>query len=589
MAIKVWLWIYFQSTYSRGLTGTNLRTQNASLGRLSLLSLYRQVVQNLSLNRTNKEWVITLLSFGFVSAVTIYHLLGHIRRLFGWEKKAYIRSIENLYLSCRESLTFYNNYPLVMVPPESSGSFVEGLAHLLNRLYRSIHSDPELSARVRTCRLPGLFCDELYLPGEANFFAILHKGWVIKVSLDYCAEKDCLSTLLSQIMRHPAAPLNHPLYGERIITISECASLSRPVWMRLRRKASKCPDTREQLLLLRDSRFVLCLDENSGTTLNDGLRVKNLANRFCDKAVQICANIPEQQIFFIFEHACFDGMLANELIDSLASNDSDPQEGKDRRVVPMPVYFANNAESLFTSAVKKTSARDYLTYHTSKFSCAKVSIDGFFLSEFKKSGISPDLVMQLAIYQSFDDCTGRPPSMYEPVSLRHFRDRNLDFINPVGWLFKQYVESDSPQRLELLQLASQEHWRKIEESKKGKGMISYLMYVTYIHILGRAGNAINQKIMRFLIVSLMPALGLVYQRDVMASNGTASAAVEWFGTICHLPNMVGVGYRFYPNRVNVEVINQGGGLQTSSIDDFCQSLTVRVHQIVSLVTGKDEG
>ncbi|MEN4124437.1 choline/carnitine O-acyltransferase [Serratia marcescens] len=514
---------------------------------LSLRGLYRQLFDCVHIingyGKIRSHWVSAV----FIASVSLFHGLDCLRRKIIPRQGRYAYSVAHFYLSCRESLPFFNNFPITLANRSRCDEVPDALAAWLCKAYQEGNHSSDIAALFSTFRLPGHFCDTLSTPDPAEYFAILHAGSVIRVSLSYCGNPGALSALLKAVMQRIPA-------GGSGLTLSECASYHRRGWSKISRRLQG--PGRDALHILQQSRFVLCLDKTQQTDTARGARFAHLHNRFCDKAIQICADLGTGQLMLLCEHAAVDAVAANRLIDQLACRPLVSTPVEDLKPLPPLTYFSNAVDSQCCNATNSAKIRRYLAHWKARFDCAAGFVNTCQPETLRAQGISTDLVIQLAIYAAFRDCVGRNASMYEPVSLAAIPGRSLDFINPVNPAMLAFVRNRSPrQRVACLREATRQHHAQITRAKEGMGMLSHLLHMTYFSSLGGAFNAINQWLMRGCLLTVIPAIRFIYQRDVMASNGMAHPGITSFGTLCHQPAMVGVGYLISRNGIALDVVS----------------------------------
>ncbi|WP_415421855.1 choline/carnitine O-acyltransferase [Serratia marcescens] len=514
---------------------------------LSLRGLYRQLFDCVHIingyGKIRSHWVCV----AFIASVSLLHGLDGLRRKIIPRQARYANSVAHLYLSCRESLPFFNNFPVTLAHRSRYDEMPDALAAWLCKAYQAGEHSSEIAKLFSTFRLPGRFCDRLLTPAPAEHFAILHAGSVIQVPLGYCGDPAALSALLKAVMQRPSAAAAE-------LTLSECASYQRRGWLKISRRLQG--PYREALHILQQSRFVLCLDKAQQTASHRGARFAHLHNRFCDKAIQICADLGTGQLMLLCEHAAVDAVATNRLIEQLACWPLVSTPVEDLQPLPPLTYFRNAVDRRCCNAAHGAKIRRYLAHWKTRFDCAAGFVTAGRPEAWRAQGISADLVIQLAIYAAFRDCAGRNASMFEPVSLAAMPGRSLDFINPVNPAMLAFLRATSPrQRIARLREATRQHHAQITRAKEGGGMLSHLLQITYFSSLGGAINALGQSLMRACLLTAIPSIRFIYQRDVMASNGMAHPGVASFGTLCHQPAMVGVGYLISPTGIVLDVVS----------------------------------
>jgi hypothetical protein len=201
-----------------------------------------------------------------------------------------------------------------------------------------------------------------------------------------------------------------------------------------------------------------------------------------------------------------------------------------------------------------------------------------------------DSLVQIAIQLACYRCMGRMPSVFEPVSLAHLPEGRLDFISPVSTHSRELVNAISrqasrEQQKALLALAVAYHREEIRKAKRGAGHIGHLLALSALESPDNRGRGVMiQKLKERILARLDVGMALLIQRDVMASNGGASDAVQLFGTIIHRNNMLGVGYMIGTHALVVDI--QANGDKANLADAFKQELFRAVGEIGVLAEGR---
>lgn len=553
---------------------------NSTRQKASFIRFYRQICEHVKLVNGSGGFTSHLNSILFVVSISFFYFVDMLRAPGRLHHR---KSVAQLYLSCRESLPFYNNFPLLVTQSPESKKFTHEVSELINKLYLAIEKDTEISEEFRRCRIPGRICDQLYVPTENDYFALLYQGSVFQVPLAYAENPGRLAKMLNDLLAEGKVTKQEGV----AITLSECASYKRRDWAVWSNNVDKHPSLKRTLDMLRDSRFVVCLDNTPDREIDCPSRFDHLDNRFCDKSIQLCVNYYHQSIMLLCEHASVDGMKANQLFERVSQYSvTDLSNGLDKRL-PEPVRYDNDASDLFLGTNSANKIKHYLTALISTSQNASVYINDIDFSCARDNGISSDMLIQLCVYETFRESAGHPPTVFEPISLSHMTSRNLDFINPVSGAFRHYSSASSAdKKFALLQQGSEIHRANIKRSKQGLGLIGHLLGMTYYSTFGNNFNTHLKEFLRKIVFTFLPAMKFIYHRDMMVSNGTAKSPVKGFGTICHLPNMIGVGYRVEHDGIYLEVLYCQQKLLPISATQFIQITEEKIREILKLIRTK---
>ncbi|KAI8145864.1 acyltransferase ChoActase/COT/CPT [Fennellomyces sp. T-0311] len=185
------------------------------------------------------------------------------------------------------------------------------------------------------------------------------------------------------------------------------------------------PENKQLLEQIESSSFVVCLDDSTPVTRDEGSRAcwhGDGRNRFFDKPLQFIV-FDNGKAGFNGEHSCMDGTATcrlNEYVtDSLARNTVDHGSANVRSNLPAPcpIEFKLN-DSLKQSIQSAESNFDALI---GKHDLTVLAYQGYGKNQIKKFKSSPDgftqMVIQLAYYKMFG--TNRPT--YESAQTRKFQ------------------------------------------------------------------------------------------------------------------------------------------------------------------------
>nr|WP_256261549.1 choline/carnitine O-acyltransferase [Pseudomonas gingeri] len=455
---------------------------------------------------------------------------------------------------------------------EDNDSDIERFARLISGIHQACLASKEVARAFRIWRSPKAFCDTLVCPETYPYFAILHAGAIFKVPVDACLDFDQLRALLVDITSLPNP--SHRRGG--MLTLSECASYRRREWSSIAARLYADPVAGEGLRVLRQCRFLLCIDQANQSVGGASRRFANLDNRFADKALQVCVRPGSNEVLVLCEHASFTGAQAASIISAVMQYQDAPVRRSDLSLKEVVCYDNAVAETSLGNG-GTASIKAYLQDQLERLEHGVLSVVDLNLDAVKRRGISLDMLVQLAIYEAYRTMTGTAPTLFEPVAIDHLPGRALDFINPVGVAFKRYQLADNQQqKLDLIVQATQEHKRAISQSKQGFGLLSHLLQISYLRWAGGTINAIVQRLMKYTVLAGLPAFSFVYDRTIMASNGGSQAALLQFGTLCHAPSMLGVGYIIKEDSVCLDVLLRKPLPPSVSVEQFSACLAYQL-------------
>ncbi|WP_155274234.1 choline/carnitine O-acyltransferase [Pseudomonas chlororaphis] len=541
-----------------------------SLGIRALYrALFEQVRNIQEFGRLRAHFASSL----FLLSVVFFHGLSSLRRWVSNDQNSYKNSTAHFYLACREGLPFYNNYPLVFSTGQDYKTDVERFMCLISGIHQACLASDEVAQAFRTWRSPGAFCDTLVCPEIHAYFAILHAGTIFKVPADACLDVELLRTLLVNIISRPNSCDRH---GE-MLTLSECASYRRSEWSVIATRLDAEPVVGEGLRVLRQCKFLLCIDQADQSMDSSSGRFAHLDNRFPDKALQVCIRLGSDEVLVLCEHASITGAQAASIISAAMNYQDSPARRSVNLSLEEIASYDNAVAETWLGEVGTASIKAYLQGQLGRLEYGAISVRDLNLDAIKRCGISLDMLVQLAIYEAYRTVTRTPPTLFEPVALDHLPGRALDFINPVSVAFKRYqLVASRQQKLDVLMQATQEHKRAISQSKQGFGLLSHLLHISYVRWAGGGTNAIVQRVMKCTVLAGLPAFRFIYDRTIMASNGGSQTALLQFGTICHVPGMLGVGYLIKEDSVRLDILINNPLHPSLSLERFAACLTYQL-------------
>lgn len=545
---------------------------------LSIRGLYCALFEHIQsiqgFGRARAHFVSSL----FLLSVSFFHGVDVLRRWMGGYQSSYKDSTAHFYLTCRGGLPFYNNFPLVFSMGQEHEADVERFTRLISAIHQACLASDDVARAFRIWRSPRAFCDALVCPDTYPYFAILHAGALFKVPVDACLDLGHLRTILIDIIFKPNP---EDVHGATL-TLSECASYRRHGWSTISVRLQADPVAGEGLRVLRQCSFLLCIDPAGSNDSASG-RLVNLDNRFADKALQVCARLGSNEVLVLCEHASLTGAQAASIVSTVQQNQNARSQLPAVLIQEEVARYDNAVAQAQLGRVKVASIKSYLDNQLRSVEHRVLCIKDLDLSAVRRRRISLDMLVQLAIYEAYRETTGSPPTLFEPVALDHLPGRALDFINPVSAAFKRYKSAaSSQQKVDVLVQATQAHKRAISHSKQGLGLLSHLLQISYLRWAGGATNAIVQRVMKYSVLAGLPAFRFIYDRTIMASNGGSQNALLQFGTLCHVPGMLGVGYLIKEDSVSLDLLLNSLLHPPVSLDRFSACLAYQLKSSIAV-------
>ncbi|KIH86024.1 choline/carnitine O-acyltransferase [Pseudomonas batumici] len=549
------------------------------LPALGIRALYRALFEQVQNIQGLGRWCAHFVSSSFLLSVSFFHGLSLLRRWGSGDQSSYKDSTAHFYLTCREGLPFYNNYPLVFSTGQDDDADVERFTRLISGIHQACLASDEVARAFRVWRSPRAFCDTLVCPESYPYFAILHAGAIFKVPINACLDVDQLRTLLIDIISRPNPCHQH----DGMLTLSECASYRRHGWSAIATRLYADPVAGEGLRVLRQCSFLLCIDQAESNGGVSG-RFANLNNRFADKALQVCMRLGSNEVLVLCEHASFTGAQAASIVSAVMQYQNAPARPSVDLIQEEVACYDNAVAETWLGYVGTASIKAYLQGQLERLEHRMLSVRDLNLDAVKRRGISLDMLVQLAIYEAYRTTTGLPPTLFEPVALDHLPGRALDFINPVSMAFKRYqLASSSQQKFDVLVQATHEHKRAISQSKQGYGLLSHLLQISYLRWAGGTINAIVQRVVKYTVLAGLPAFRFIYDRTIMASNGGSEEKLLRFGTLCHVPGMLGVGYLIKEDSVRLDILLNKPLHPSVSLERFSECLAYQLKSSTAVV------
>ena len=297
------------------------------------------------------------------------------------------------------------------------------------------------------CREPHKGVDRMRKHSNTNYFVILRRGHIFKVSTPKPSSENSLEELVT------AFEYVISQSTENVPSLATLTSDSRDSWAQIRQAlVLKGGDNHKAIEMVEAAAFVICLDDGSPSTPSGRCNqffLGSPTNRWADKSVQyvVCENGVSA---FIGEHARIDGMGARPIVRHTAEAITryEPaiatkllNESANGPIVQYQVRppstgsqyvtkFPTRIEPLLTANISTIQTRFAETFQPIEFRHYAISTFG---STFLRSHKCPpktgyQLVVQLACRLWY----GHFPDIWETVSLARFHKGRIDWLQTVS-------------------------------------------------------------------------------------------------------------------------------------------------------------
>ena len=237
----------------------------------------------------------------------------------------------------------------------------------------------------------------------------------------------------------------------------------------------------EQLKIIEEAIFTLCLDQNNPKQLIDTSKMLlhgDGKNRYFDKSLQFIV-FKNGKSGLNFEHTGIDGAAMLRLIGYIYDNvDKFPKDKTLCTIIkPEQLNFRlnetlienlNNASTAFKKNIADTQTR---ILNFTKFGKNRI----------KEFNISPDAFLQIALQLAEHKVYGKCTSAYEAIMTRRFFQGRIDVMYTVSMETKAFIENinnnncDKQAKILLLRKASEKHVSRAGECRNGVGIHTHFL------------------------------------------------------------------------------------------------------------------
>lgn len=322
-----------------------------------------------------------------------------------------------------------------------------------------------------------------YDPKEGRFVIILSKGWVFKLFTHDSRNDEILSfnEIYNQLIQ---IEKTCNLRGENPNPIGILTSSNRDEWFENYQILSSISSQNvSNLLVINKSLFVLCLDDNSPTTIEEKSRNSwhgNGFNRWFDKPVQMFVS-RNGNSGFLGEHSKMDGT------PTLRMNDWLVEEMKNFKLSPSDLNRNDNIQSIelkfdINGKLSKEIQNQMVKFKETVGSLSIKTWQYFGLgkNDIKLFKCSPDSFVQMLIQLAYYKYTGTLKPTYESASTRRFFKGRTETCRSVSLEALQFVKDwENPtvpveRKLKSLDLALKSHNNYIRLASNGEGVDRHL-------------------------------------------------------------------------------------------------------------------
>ncbi|KAL6738453.1 hypothetical protein Aduo_012000 [Ancylostoma duodenale] len=339
----------------------------------------------------------------------------------------------------------------------------------------------QYKSTFNSTRIPKKEKDLLYQDPTQKHFMVLYRGRVFSVDIfdskGNILPAEDIHNSLSHILKTGAQQDNDKCIGA-------LTSLDRDSWASAREELLEAGNA-EKLRLIDGALFTLCLDdlksEDPSRLIQSLLIGDSATNRWFDKSFQLIVD-GNGQATINFEHSWGDGVAVLRLMEEsykdtnmhhFVTPDTAPQPANEAMVKEIEFNLTPSLRSQIDKAqkahVQRNSSLDFST----------VEYDGLNKETIKKSKMSPDSIMQLAIQMAFYSLYKDFVPTYESCSTAAFLKGRTECMRSATAATREATlailggKAEKPK--ELLLQCSNTHSQLVKEASMGQGFDRHLL------------------------------------------------------------------------------------------------------------------
>ncbi|XP_029474182.1 carnitine O-palmitoyltransferase 2, mitochondrial [Rhinatrema bivittatum] len=430
-------------------------------------------------------------------------------------------------------------------------------------------------------RLPKANRDELFTDEQAKHLLVLRNGnfYVFDV-----LDKDGNLVKPSEIQAHLKYILSDSSPAPEF-SLGYLTSEERNTWALLRQKLLE-NGNEEALKKVDAAVFCLCLDDfpiKDHNHLSHNMLHGTGLNRWFDKSLSLII-AADGTAAVNFEHSWGDGVAVlrfqNEVFqDSTQSPAVTPQSrpapvDSSKAVQKLHFHLDSALKAAVAEAKKKfDSTMKTLTIDTMQFMAGGKEF-------FKKQGVSPDAVVQLAFQVAFFRQYNQTVATYESCSTAAFKHGRTETIRPASVHTKKCAEAfvkepakhSAAEFREMINECSKYHSQLTKEAAMGKGFDRHLFALRYL----AASQALP-------VPDLFQdeAYRLI-NHNILSTSTLSSPAVQFGGFAPVVPDGFGVAYGVHDDWVGCNV----SSYPSRNVQEFLQCVHHALEDIFQVLEGK---
>jgi len=497
----------------------------------------------------------------------------------------FAEGVERLYLGTRAGLPFHDTFPVVGRRPVGEDA-VTSATRVIGTLAHLVRSDSTAAVRLRLWRRAATDCDRLVRDESAAHFVLLRGGVLYRLPLALAGQRARLHPVLRRIARaRTLAPR---------LSLGAGSALARERWAAIESSLVAGSAPTRALDALRRAAFLVCLDDaprhrvlpGEDARPADPLAPERFVDRCFDKCVQTVI-AADGTTSLLCEHGGIDGVEAIALLRRLEPSASAGAATSVRTRATVPPLPA-------PMRIDLSEALDERTVDAARTELAAAQADAercvghwpdFPLAAFDGLNASVDGLVQIAVQIAFRRCTGRLPSVHEPVRPSPGSTRRLAFVSPVSTasarLDAALHRGATRHGVPLLDAALGVHRAAVRRGRHGHAELTHLLALGAVEFADDAARGARvQRRRKRLLGGLSRAFAHLARRDLTVSCGGYGVPVTRFGTIAHRPHTGAIGYVVGDDGLALDTLLHGGLRRTLCAERFAESLRGALHEII---------
>ena len=346
-------------------------------------------------------------------------------------------------------------------------------------------------------RIPKVDCDVLEGNAEnIRHIVVIKRGHYYKVNILDQNGGLLPAEQITAMIKYLVEDLNE---NENKYPLGYFTADRRDRWATIREQMEKLSEHNQQIFQTIDrSIMVLCLDEDDPTQFHQSLNKQqraeyiagrylcyNASNRWYDKSFNMIM-LSDGTLGLHCEHSWGDGVALLRFC-----NDIDKDANENGRITSSIQSSINDTieklEFHFDDKLKNEFDISKQNYHqfVSRFHVNVLQEPILGKKLLKKSSLSPDAIMQLAIQMAYYKLKHRFVSTYESCSTAVYKHGRTETIRPVTTETKTFIEmlsksTDEQTKNVLLKKVSEKHQQLIREAATGHGFDRHLFALKYL-------------------------------------------------------------------------------------------------------------